>query len=70
MTMFDAKKKRQEQQERLQKLGMSKPPRDRSEGAAIKKVKIPLLGDSKKDKLKNSLGMTNEEKEKLVRREE
>ena len=30
---------------------------------------MPKIGDIKKDKLKNSLGMTNEEKEKLVARE-
>ena len=30
---------------------------------------MPLIGDIKKDKLKNSLAMTNEEKEKLVARE-
>ncbi len=31
--------------------------------------KIQLIGDAKKDKLKNSLLMTNEEREKLVNRE-
>ena len=30
---------------------------------------IPIIGDAKKDKLKNSLLMSNEEKEKLVNRE-
>jgi len=69
MVMFDAKMKRQAQQERLQKLGMSKPPRDQSGDAVVRRVTIPSLGDVKKDKLKNSLGLTNEEKEKLVRRE-
>ena len=34
-----------------------------------KRKEVPLIGDIKKDKLKNSLGMTNEEKEKLVARE-
>lgn len=31
--------------------------------------KITLIGDVKKDKLKHSLGMSNEEKERLVKRE-
>lgn len=30
---------------------------------------MPKIGDIKKDKLKNSLAMTHEEKEKLVARE-
>jgi len=30
---------------------------------------VPLIGDNKKDKLKNSLGMSNEEKSSLVARE-
>lgn len=30
---------------------------------------MALIGDIKKDKLKNSLGMSNEEKEKLVTRD-
>jgi len=30
---------------------------------------VALIGDIKKDKLKNSLGMSNEEKEKLVTRD-
>ena len=43
-----------------------------AEAAAAKKkreAEKPLIGDAKKDKLKNSLGMTNEEKERMVNRE-
>ena len=62
-----------EQKERLVKLGMSKSvPKDHHQDAPLpikKRVEVPKLGDIKKDKMKNSLAMTNEEKEKLQRRE-
>ena len=60
-------------QERLAKFGFSKSLTKRGktpedEGQPRRKD-VPKIGDIKKDKLKNSLAMTNEEKEKLVQRE-
>ena len=53
-----------------QGLSKSRVPKDDDEGQVRKKrVEVPLIGDAKKDKLKNSIGMNNEEKEKLVARE-
>ena len=54
------------------KLGLSKAlvNKDAQEKPESKRrIEVPLIGDIKKDKLKNSLAMTNEEKEKLVARE-
>ena len=63
-----------EQQEKMLKQGLSKtvPKHDEmqeKQAEMRKRKEVPLIGDIKKDKLKNSLGMTNEEKEKLVARE-
>ena len=73
LARFEAKKKRVEQQDKMLKQGLSKSvtrkdDQDKGEGKP-KRKEVPLIGDIKKDKLKNSLGMTNEEKEKLVARE-
>ena len=54
-----------------QGLSKSQAPKDDDDGQMKKRRTQPvaLIGDAKKDKLKNSLGMSNEEKEKLVARE-
>ena len=54
-----------------QGLSISQVPKDDDDGTQKKRKPQPvaLIGDAKKDKLKNSLGMSNEEKEKLVARE-
>ena len=54
-----------------QGLSISQVPKDDDDGMQKKRKPQPvaLIGDAKKDKLKNSLGMSNEEKEKLVARE-
>ena len=70
---FDQKQKRGEMQERLAKFGFSKSLTKRGktpeEEGQPRRKDVPKIGDIKKDKLKNSLAMTNEEKEKLVQRE-
>ena len=57
----------------MQKLGISKSVPKHPENNRVKPRqaarKMPLIGDAKKDKLKNSVGMSNEEKEKAVTRE-
>ena len=57
----------------MQKQGLSKTVTRREDKDiaqnSLKRKVVPLIGDIKKDKLKNSLAMTNEEKEKLVARE-
>ena len=68
---FDQKQKRGEMQERLAKFGFSKSLNKRKtpDDDAPRRKDVPKIGDIKKDKLKNSMGMTNEEKDKLVARE-
>ena len=60
-------------QERLAKFGFSKSVTKRGktpdDESAPRRKDVPKIGDIKKDKLKNSMGMTNEEKDKLVARE-
>ena len=59
-------------QERLAKFGFSKSLNKRGktpDDDAPRRKDVPKIGDIKKDKLKNSMGMTNEEKDKLVARE-
>ena len=57
----------------MAKFGLSKSvnKRDKTpdDEQAPRRKDVPKIGDIKKDKLKNSMGMTNEEKDKLVARE-
>ena len=74
LSRFEEKKKRMEQQEKMQKQGLSKSTKrkedhDEEINRNRKRKEVPKIGDIKKDKLKNSLAMTNDEKEKLVARE-
>ena len=56
----------------MQKLGLSRSVPKEPESIRPeerRKKQIPKIGDIKKDKLKNSLAMTNDEKDKAVARE-
>ena len=71
---FEGKQKTKELKEKMVKQGLSKSvPRKGDQMDAPdnrRKVKeVPKIGDIKKDKLKNSLAMTEKEKETLVARE-
>mmetsp|Transcript_37184 Transcript_37184/g.45397 ORF Transcript_37184/g.45397 Transcript_37184/m.45397 type:complete len:183 (+) Transcript_37184:322-870(+) len=54
-----------------QGLSKSQAPKEGNEESTARKkpANVVLIGDAKKDKLKNSLGMSNEERDKLVARE-
>ena len=73
LARFEEKKKRADLLVKMQKQGLSKTVTRREDQDvaqnSLKRKVVPLIGDIKKDKLKNSLAMTNEEKEKLVARE-
>lgn len=72
LARFESKKRKNEQLERQRKNGYSKSlPRPEEQDQPVKrKIRdVPLIGDIKKDKLKNSLAMTNEDKAILVARE-